>query len=160
MTVYLFLVAAATLLSLGVKIFRNYLFRSPLDNVPGPPPASFFTGASFSPSLCNSHDANNPTGHLTQLLDRKAWKFTAHTASTYGSVSLLKGFFGVSPCILKVCVAGLTSYYPETPSANPRPGSPTCGRDQGAGVLRQIIVPFLVRVLSCPFGAPTSDPLQ
>ncbi|KAM5545452.1 hypothetical protein V8D89_000490 [Ganoderma adspersum] len=76
MTAYLPLAAAAVLVYLGLKIFRNYLFRSPLDNIPGPPPASLLTG------------------HFSQLLDRKAWKFTAHTASTYGPVSLLKGLCG------------------------------------------------------------------
>ncbi|PIL34530.1 cytochrome P450 [Ganoderma sinense ZZ0214-1] len=76
MMAYFSLAAIAALVYLGLKIFRNYLFRSPLDNIPGPPPASLWTG------------------HFPQLLDRKAWKFTAHTAATYGPVSLLKGLFG------------------------------------------------------------------
>nr|VWO98257.1 Putative tyrosine-protein kinase AmsA (EC (Amylovoran biosynthesis membrane-associated protein AmsA) [Ganoderma boninense] len=76
MTAYISLTVLAVFGYLALKVFRNYLFSSPLDNIPGPPPVSLWTG------------------HLPQLFDRKAWKFMAHTASTYGPISLLKGLFG------------------------------------------------------------------
>ena len=46
MAAYLLLAATGAFVYFALKIFRNYLFRSPLDNIPGPPPVSLFTGAS------------------------------------------------------------------------------------------------------------------
>ena len=44
MSAYLPLAAAAAILLAGLKVFGNYLFPSPLDNIPGPPSASFLSG--------------------------------------------------------------------------------------------------------------------
>lgn len=44
MSTYLPLAAAVLALLAGLKLFSNYLLPSPLDNIPGPPSASFFTG--------------------------------------------------------------------------------------------------------------------
>ncbi|KAI1793787.1 cytochrome P450 [Ganoderma leucocontextum] len=77
MSTYLPLAAAVVVLLAGLKVFSNYLFRSPLDNIPGPPSASFLTG------------------NLSQFFaTRKAGKFRAHLVETYGAVSLIKGFLG------------------------------------------------------------------
>ncbi|PIL34519.1 cytochrome P450 [Ganoderma sinense ZZ0214-1] len=77
MTAYLPLAAAAVVLLAGLRAFRNYLFPSPLDNIPGPPSASFLTG------------------NLSQFFaTRTAGKFRARLTETYGAVSLIKGFLG------------------------------------------------------------------
>ncbi|KAM5545440.1 hypothetical protein V8D89_000478 [Ganoderma adspersum] len=76
MAYYLSLAATIIVVFAAVcKILGHYLFRSPLDNIPGPPPPSRLTG------------------HFPQILNRKAWKFLARTTETYGSVYLLKGLF-------------------------------------------------------------------
>ncbi|KAM5544787.1 hypothetical protein V8D89_001685 [Ganoderma adspersum] len=77
MSAYLPLAAAAVILLAGLKVFGNYIFPSPLDNIPGPPSASLLTG--------NLHQF---------FATRTAGTFRAHLTETYGAVSLIKGFLG------------------------------------------------------------------
>ncbi|KAI0720735.1 cytochrome P450 [Cerioporus squamosus] len=57
------------------KIVRSFSFRSPLDKLRGPPPASYFTG------------------NLGQLLDRQGWEFHSGIAEEYGPVVKIHGLF-------------------------------------------------------------------
>ncbi|KAM5545439.1 hypothetical protein V8D89_000477 [Ganoderma adspersum] len=77
MLTYLPLAAAAMVLLAGIKVFGNYLFPSPLDNIPGPPSASLLTG------------------NISQFFaTRTAGRFRTQLTETYGAVSLIKGFLG------------------------------------------------------------------
>ncbi|KAK7676941.1 hypothetical protein QCA50_020059 [Cerrena zonata] len=58
------------------QFLRNYLIRSPLDNVPGPKPNSWFKG------------------NIGQLFDRYGWKFQDELQEKYGSVLKLQSIFG------------------------------------------------------------------
>ncbi|KAM5545857.1 hypothetical protein V8D89_000895 [Ganoderma adspersum] len=78
MSAYLPLAAAVVVLLVGVKVFGNYLFPSPLDNIPGPPSASLLTGENISQFFAT----------------RTAGRFRTQLTETYGAVSLIKGFLG------------------------------------------------------------------
>jgi len=56
-------------------IFRRFIARSPLDNIPGPLSPSFWKG------------------NMGQLMAMNGWAFHSHIAETYGSVVKLKGVF-------------------------------------------------------------------
>ncbi|KAH9838240.1 cytochrome P450 monooxygenase [Rhodofomes roseus] len=59
-------------------ICRRLITRSPLDNIPGPPPASFLTG------------------HLPAYFDRHGTDFQRQIAHKYGPVVKMQGMFGQS----------------------------------------------------------------
>ncbi|OBZ67957.1 Docosahexaenoic acid omega-hydroxylase CYP4F3 [Grifola frondosa] len=62
---------------LSWRLLRNYLTRSPLDNIPGPAPTSWYTG------------------NLGQLFDHhNGWAFIRELSETYGPVSKLNGLLG------------------------------------------------------------------
>ncbi|PIL22485.1 cytochrome P450 [Ganoderma sinense ZZ0214-1] len=67
---------AAVILYAIWGLFGHYLVRSPLDNIPGPPPALSFLGP------------------VRQVNPRQAWKFWANLSKTYGPVSLIHGMLG------------------------------------------------------------------
>ncbi|KAI0350833.1 cytochrome P450 [Trametes cingulata] len=58
------------------RVMRATRARSPLDKVPGPPPASFLTG------------------NLGQIMDKRGWSFHTEIAEKYGSVIKLHWLFG------------------------------------------------------------------
>ncbi|KAH9928315.1 cytochrome P450 monooxygenase [Fomitopsis serialis] len=58
------------------RISRRIFARTPLDNIPGPPPAPFLTG------------------HLPQYFDRHGTEFQRRVAHNYGPVVKMQGMFG------------------------------------------------------------------
>ncbi|KAI0718774.1 cytochrome P450 [Cerioporus squamosus] len=58
------------------KYFRQLVVKSPLDNIPGPPPQSFLYG------------------NLTQLLDRNGWGFLSYLTDSYPGIAKLYGPLG------------------------------------------------------------------
>ncbi|TEB40171.1 cytochrome P450 [Coprinellus micaceus] len=60
----------------AVKVLKNLLGRSPLDNLPGPPGGTFFAG------------------HFDKIWNLDGWDYHTKLASTYGSVVKLRGPFG------------------------------------------------------------------
>jgi cytochrome P450 len=57
-------------------IFRQYLVRSSLDNIPGPPPTSFWKG------------------NWDQLFNFDGWDFHDYLVNTYGGIVRLRSMFG------------------------------------------------------------------
>ncbi|KAK7676950.1 hypothetical protein QCA50_020068 [Cerrena zonata] len=68
--------ASVSLVWLIWQVARNYLLKSPLDNIPGPKPSSWLTG------------------HINQLFDRHGWKFQDDIGENYGPVVKLQSLFG------------------------------------------------------------------
>ncbi|TEB15216.1 hypothetical protein FA13DRAFT_1721278, partial [Coprinellus micaceus] len=58
------------------KSLKRVFWRSPLDNLPGPPGGSFLAG------------------HFNRVFTVDAWDYHKHLAMTYGSVVKLRGVFG------------------------------------------------------------------
>ncbi|EMD38349.1 hypothetical protein CERSUDRAFT_82603 [Gelatoporia subvermispora B] len=58
------------------RSLRQIFVKSPLDNIPGPPPVSFFKG------------------NLEQIYDRQGWDFYKSLSQDYGAVVKLQGLFG------------------------------------------------------------------
>ncbi|KAL4246377.1 cytochrome P450 family protein [Abortiporus biennis] len=59
------------------KLFRNYVLRKPLDNIPGPKPSSWLTG------------------NISEFEHRKSgWSFTEDLESKWNNVVRMKGIFG------------------------------------------------------------------
>ncbi|KAI0806648.1 cytochrome P450 [Fomes fomentarius] len=67
-------VALAITLLVFWQISRNYWVKSPLDNLPGPAPVSFFLG------------------NVPEIASSQAWKKWASYAETYGPASMINGF--------------------------------------------------------------------
>ena len=89
------------------KYFRQIVIKSPLDNIPGPPPGSFLYGQSESDTACTSeadilaiYSVN--TGNLRQILPKDGWGFIQHLTETYPGVARLTGPLGVR--FLSICV--------------------------------------------------------
>ncbi|KAI0823808.1 cytochrome P450 [Trametes gibbosa] len=59
-------------------LFRKFITKSPLDNLPGPPPPS----SVFS-------------GHFPHITARQSWKWWRAVVDTYGPVSVVKGVLGM-----------------------------------------------------------------
>ncbi|KAI0713903.1 cytochrome P450 [Earliella scabrosa] len=68
--------AAAVVAFVLWRLFSNYIVRSPLDNIPGPPRASFWAG------------------DVLKLLSQQHWEFARELIETYGPVAKLHNFFG------------------------------------------------------------------
>ncbi|KAF7768284.1 hypothetical protein Agabi119p4_7527 [Agaricus bisporus var. burnettii] len=64
------------------KLIKNYVVKSPLDIVPGPPPASLITG------------------HVKDLFHADAWKYHDEILRKYGSVMMVKGLLGERQLII------------------------------------------------------------
>ncbi|EMD33549.1 hypothetical protein CERSUDRAFT_67761 [Gelatoporia subvermispora B] len=58
------------------KVLRQFIVKSPLDNIPGPPPRSSWRG------------------HLPQIYGRHEWDFYHDVTQNYGTVVKLQGMFG------------------------------------------------------------------
>ncbi|KAI0737376.1 cytochrome P450 [Daedaleopsis nitida] len=58
------------------QLVRNYFVRSPLDNVPGPPPVSLIQGS------------------LPEITGQGHWAFVDHLRKTYGPVAKIHSYFG------------------------------------------------------------------
>ncbi|KAI1788589.1 cytochrome P450 [Ganoderma leucocontextum] len=70
------LVASGLILHFIWRFARNYLVRSPLDKLPGPPSGSIISGNMF------------------QMFNHNSWKFVDDLIQTYGPVAKCHGFFG------------------------------------------------------------------
>ncbi|KAI1788591.1 cytochrome P450 [Ganoderma leucocontextum] len=70
------LVASGLILHFIWRFTRNYLVRSPLDKLPGPPSGSIISGNMF------------------QIFNHNSWKFVDDLVQTYGPLSKCHGFFG------------------------------------------------------------------
>ncbi|KAI0713837.1 cytochrome P450 [Earliella scabrosa] len=68
------------------RLLRNFIVRSPLDNIPGPPSRSIFTG------------------NLMQLFAHDSWDFTKDLIDTYGPVSKTKMLHVYDPKALHAIV--------------------------------------------------------
>ncbi|EPS98332.1 hypothetical protein FOMPIDRAFT_41436 [Fomitopsis schrenkii] len=86
-----------------ISILKNYVVRSPLDNIPGPPRGHWMSG------------------NLRQLFNRNGWEFNNSINSDYGSVVKLHGMFGTrqlyvyDPLALSSIVVKDQYVYEETP---------------------------------------------
>ncbi|TBU59775.1 cytochrome P450 [Dichomitus squalens] len=70
------LVASAIILHLLWRLVRNYLVKSPLDVIPGPPSGSIIGG------------------NMYQMFEHNSWDFHDHLILTYGPVAKIHSFFG------------------------------------------------------------------
>lgn len=97
--VFLAPVAAAFLFT-SWYIFRQYLTRSPLDNLLGPPSASFFLGEYFTVSpwcLQNGQPTQMPPiGNVLEITDHHSSQRWKQLVDKYGPVSTIPGMLGVS----------------------------------------------------------------
>ncbi|KAF9002258.1 cytochrome P450 [Cyathus striatus] len=62
----------------GSRYIRQYIFKGPLENIPGPPSPSFFTG------------------NIRQIFNANAWNFHKEISEQYGGVVKIKAPFGES----------------------------------------------------------------
>ncbi|TFK82598.1 cytochrome P450 [Polyporus arcularius HHB13444] len=77
MSGYLLLTALAAVVALTLwRLLRDYILKSPLDDIPGPPSSSFLAG------------------NIEELTERKAWKNVKGWYDTYGSVYRLSALLG------------------------------------------------------------------
>ncbi|KAI0333049.1 cytochrome P450 [Cubamyces sp. BRFM 1775] len=67
---------ASAVLFLLWLLLRDFIVRSPIDGLPGPP----------SPDVV--------LGHIFEVFGKKGWQFTRDTSETYGPVSKLRAFLG------------------------------------------------------------------
>ncbi|KAM5539995.1 hypothetical protein V8D89_006327 [Ganoderma adspersum] len=70
------LAAASLALYFIWSLFRDFLVRSPLDKIPGPPSGSIISGNMF------------------QIFNHNSWKFVDDLIQTYGPLAKAHGFFG------------------------------------------------------------------
>ncbi|KAI0823809.1 cytochrome P450 [Trametes gibbosa] len=75
---YVLIAFAASLCCLWF-IFRRFLVKSPLDNIPGPPPPP----------------GSMIMGHIPEFTTRNSWKYWRTLVDTYGPVSQIRGLFGM-----------------------------------------------------------------
>lgn len=83
------------------KLFRNYVVRSPLDNIPGPERTSFWIGGHswFRPrAFLKSYIL---AGHVKNMFDRHGWDFLDMVAA-YGPVAKIYTALGVR---IRFCAA-------------------------------------------------------
>ena len=77
-------------------LVRNYLVRSPLDKIPGPPPASIVWGTwDVGCHGSTQRLTRMATGNMFQIFNHNSWKFLDNLIETYGPLSKFQGFFGV-----------------------------------------------------------------
>lgn len=81
------------------KILCNFVVKSPLDSIPGPPPASLWKGTTDSSRSCIWYWSL--LGNLGQLFSRDGWQFHDDLGEKYGAVVKITGLFNVrrSPTI-------------------------------------------------------------
>lgn len=92
------LLLCTPLVWLAWKVLRLYLTRSPLDNVPGPPRASWLTGmCGTSPGYLDIYP--RLIGNLEQFFDLYDWQYIDDICDTYGPVVKVQGAFGVRSVI-------------------------------------------------------------
>jgi hypothetical protein len=79
-----------------VRILRRRL-SSTLDNIPGPPPTSFLTGATpVFPCVTHILYSQPPSpGNLTEYHDPDGWEFQRKLEQNYGRVVRFQGLLGV-----------------------------------------------------------------
>ncbi|KAM5540048.1 hypothetical protein V8D89_006188 [Ganoderma adspersum] len=70
------LVVSSLVLYFGWRLVRNYVVKSPLDKIPGPPSVSIISGSMF------------------QIFNHNSWQFVDDLVQTYGPLAKLQGFFG------------------------------------------------------------------
>ena len=78
------------------KILRQYLVKSVLDNLPGPPSPSLIKGT-FA-ILREAHSTDKClSGHMERLFHKnEGWKMHDELGNKYSPVARIKGFLGVS----------------------------------------------------------------
>ena len=89
------------------RLVRMMLARSPLDNIPGPPPTSRLTGELVVP-LCNVVYLTFLVGNMDDFMSFDNVAFNRKLVETYGSVCRLTSFLGVR-MQLSFCFSRLTS---------------------------------------------------
>ena len=81
------------------RIFRAYVVRSPLDNLPGPTRSSFLLGEHFfniTPRLYLTPPRLVAAGNLTEFFSRDGWDFQDAIGEAHGAVVKFNGMLGVS----------------------------------------------------------------
>ena len=93
-------VAAAGGAWLTWLLVRQYFFKSPLDNIPGPKRASLIAGTVLprlfsAPTLRRVFTDSRAPGNMSQLFEKHCWPFLDELTDRYGGVVKLHGLFGV-----------------------------------------------------------------
>ncbi|KAM5531329.1 hypothetical protein V8D89_015009, partial [Ganoderma adspersum] len=74
------LVVSSLVLYFGWRLVQNYVVKSPLDKIPGPPSASIISAVA--------------TASMFQIFNHNSWQFVDDLVQTYGPLAKLQGFFG------------------------------------------------------------------
>ena len=86
------------------KLFYPYFTTLSIDQIPGPAPQSLWLGMSW-PTLPELGPHFYLLGNIPTFADRQGWRAWAQYAETYGSVFLIKSFFGV--CLVTSFVSNI-----------------------------------------------------
>lgn len=151
--------AGQILAGLGViwvlwKVFRGFLVKSPLDNIPGPTPTSWFKGR--TPFCCHASPFlliyYKCIGNLAQLLSRGGWDFMDEMVQKYGpGVVKFQTVLGVRSHRY-VAVWRFWHYVPlEKKLVCLRPNCPSEHRYQGSAVLPAYSMEYRVSVFWDPW---------
>jgi hypothetical protein len=76
------------------KLFRGYVVKSPLDNIPGPKRTSFWRGMPPK-TLAVFLGLTASIGNQRDIFDRHGWGFHDHIIEQYAHVTKLHGPLGV-----------------------------------------------------------------
>lgn len=78
------------------KTLRNFVVKSSLDNIPGPPSTSMWKGVTVF--TCSWSEYWISLGNLGQLFSRDGWHFHDEIGEKYGAVVKITGLFNVRRC--------------------------------------------------------------
>ena len=88
--------AASCVLYLVWRLVRDFVVRSPLDKIPGPPPASIVWGTwDVGCHGSTQRLTRVGIGNMFQIFNHNSWKFLDNLIETYGPLAKFQGFFGV-----------------------------------------------------------------
>lgn len=76
------------------RLTRNYFFKSPLDNVPGPKNTSIIRGMVLECVVSHLLTMKS-SGHFKRIFARQSWPFLDELTSDYPGVAKLNGLLGV-----------------------------------------------------------------
>lgn len=80
------------------RVFRAYVLRSPLDNIPGPASVSFLKGTYVMLLCCEIRsEMHSLLGTIPALYNRHGWDYHDSLAKRYGQVFKFYGLLGVRP---------------------------------------------------------------
>lgn len=75
------------------RLARNYVLKSPLDNVPGPGGGSIIKGQALGPTFIHANLACSP-GNAFKMFERHCWPFLDNLTTGYSGVAKLHDLLG------------------------------------------------------------------